>query len=138
MRLIILVAVLALLASAAAAQQAPAAPKGTVSFFMTSSVLPSCPAGWKAATYASGRLVVAVTNGAVVAKTVGEPLKDKEDRVHTHTYTTTVNIPEKSISGGSSCCNDQGAKKGDYTVSGTSASGTSKLPFVQLVVCEKL
>jgi len=112
------------------AQTPPAAPKGTVAFFNVA----SCPADWDVATDAAGRLIVGATNGSSVGLTVGTPLKDQENRTHSHKYSTTVNLPDKSISGASSCCNKQGAKKGDYTVSGTTDATATDLPFVQLTV----
>jgi hypothetical protein len=118
----------------AAPAHADDSPAGMVAFFTGT----SCPNGWTAASYASGRLVVAVTEGDEVGNTVGTPLSDREDRTHDHGYSTTIDLEHKSISAASGCCNDQGAKDTDSNeASGTTKKSTSGYPFTQLVICEK-
>ena len=115
-------------------QTPPAAPTGTVAFFN----LNSCPSGWTSPALLQGQLILAVTDGSHSGDTNGEsPLSNQEDRAHDHCYLTTVHLGSKSISGGSGCCNNQGAKKGDYPVSGVTDEGATELPFTQLGVCEK-
>lgn len=123
-----------LLCAAPAAYSADTdAPTGTVAFFN----LTACPSGWKVADYATGRLVVATTDGAKLRVQLGTPLGNQEDRTHTHTYATSVNVDNKSISGANSCCNTQAASATSYPVKGTTQESTTGLPFIQLTICEK-
>lgn len=124
--------------TALAVPVAPAAadgsPTGMVAFFNGS----ACPSGWSTASYATGRLVVAINQGKEVKAQVGKQLQDREDREHDHGYSTTIDLSHKSISAISGCCNNQGAKDTDSnTASGTTNKSASGLPFTQLVICEK-
>jgi hypothetical protein len=109
-------------------------PSGTVAFLVGDSA--SCPAGWRPATEASGRLVIAVTTGDTVGKQVGTALQSEEDRTHVHPFATAAELPYKplaALNGG----NHQGAAAAKYTDSGTSEPSPSGLPFVQLLMCAK-
>lgn len=135
-RFCLMTSLVLLAAAALPAAAGESAPTGMVAFFTTD----SCPAGWKKADYVTGRLVVAVKDGTKVGGTVGTPLKDRENRTHQHSYSTTVTLKSKSISGASSCCNDHGAQSkyaNPVTSPATTDPATSSLPFTQLVVCEK-
>lgn len=115
-------------------QNDPEAPTGTVAFFNRS----TCPSGWNVATKATGKLILGVTQGTFSGDDNGEPaLSNKENRSHDHCYQTTVHIPDKSISAISATANPEGAKQGDYPVSGKTDEASTDLPFTQLVVCEK-
>jgi hypothetical protein len=124
-------------------------PSGLVAFFNST----QCPPGWEVATYAQGRLIVAVTQPEQGGQTVGKPLRDQEDRRHTHGYANRVSFDYEKITGGG-CCNNQGAKAGvNYYVKkdkrkavykGNRAvqfiptdAATSQLPFAQYLACEK-
>ncbi len=109
--------------------------KGSVAFFSAETGL--CPSGWKVADYAMGRLVVGAASEAAVGKSVGLPLGDQEDRTHVHSYNTNVDLPYKSVAAADGA-NNQGAAAQTLMLSGQSEPATSGLPFVQLVVCEKL
>jgi hypothetical protein len=111
------------------------APTGALAFFAPD--LTTCPAGWRPATEASGRLVVGVSSGDSVGKLVGTQLASEEDRTHAHAFVTTVTLPYKSISAldGS---NQQGAAARTYMDSGMSDAAASGLPFIQLLACVKL
>jgi len=116
-------------------------PNGMVAFFMTSGA--GCPPGWAVATAAQGRLLLGVTDGDSVGASVGTPLAAQTAPLHVHSYQTAVTLDEKKIAA-IHCCNNQGAKNGDYTVPdnapGTTNGGvgeTSNLPFIQLVACQK-
>lgn len=109
-------------------------PVGTVAFFGRADG--TCPAGWRAADQAQGRLLVGTTTAADVGKVVGTPLSDQEDRTHTHAFSATVDVPYKSISAADGP-NRQGAASKKYMASGPSKPAPSGLPFVQLTVCEK-
>lgn len=96
----------------------------------------SCPEGSVAATDAAGRMMLVTANVGDVGKTYGTPLKDQEDRTHTHSGTMAVSLPSHHISGASGCCNDQGTRNGSHSASVTSGAATSGLPFIQLLVCQ--
>src|SRR4051812_1845848 len=102
------------------------APPGMVSFFAGG----VCPKGWAPASNVQGRLIVGVISGADTGIQVGTPLGDREDRLHAHTYTATVALPYKSVSGSDGSTN--GAAAQNYTVSGTSLDMPSGLPFAQV------
>lgn len=107
-------------------------PSGTMAFFSGG----KCPVGWVAADVVRGRLVVAVTDSALAGMTVGAPLTDREDRTHQHTYTGTVQAPDKAIAGADGS-NDNGAAAQAYTVSGSTDPQPTGLPFVQVQACAK-
>lgn len=132
-RLPLVAGLVALLAPAGPSFAATDVPTGTVAFFD----LAACPAGWTTASYATGRLIVATTDGAKLRVQVGTPLANQENRTHTHTYATTVSVDDKSISGADSCCNSQAAHATTYDVKGTTQAAATGLPFIQLTVCEK-
>ncbi len=96
----------------------------------------SCPSGSTAATDAAGRMLLVTTNVGDVGKTYGTPLKDQEDRTHTHSGTMNVDLPSHHISAASGGGNGQGTAKGNHSTSVTSGNGTSGLPFIQLLVCQ--
>jgi hypothetical protein len=92
---------------AAYAQETASVPPGAVMMFD----LDTCPAGWSALDAARGRAIVGVPTGGMRGGTVGSPLGDKEDRLHTHvvdpvstlstssgTHTHDVNIPSITTS----------------------------------------
>lgn len=108
-------------------------PRGTVAFFGAGA---SCPFGWLAADMVTGRMVVGVNDGTAVGRSVGAPLRDREDRTHTHALTGTISVPSRAIAGADGL-NNQGAASGDHRVTGTANAATSGLPFVQLRACVK-
>lgn len=122
-------AALALGATAAPAANLPA----QMVFFFPGS---DCPKGSVPAANAGGRMLLAVSTPGDVGKTYGAALADQEDRRHKHSGTMKVNLPERSISGASSCCNEQATTKGEHAVAIDSGEGTSGLPFIQLLVCQ--
>ncbi|MBL8682231.1 MAG: hypothetical protein JNK05_23895 [Myxococcales bacterium] len=122
-------------ARSATAQEAPddGVPRGALAYFATGT---ACPMGWAPATTVQGRFVVGVTESAGVGRTVGNALMDRENRAHTHTFNTTVNLPARAIAAGDGS-NNQGARSGMYTVMGTTTAASSGLGFVQLRACVK-
>ncbi len=124
-----LAASFALLAPAVGAQGMPS----NMIFFAPGT---TCPNGSSPAPDAAGRMLLAVTNAGDVGKTYGSPLFDQEDRAHHHTGMMSVNLPTKSISGASGCCNTQATSKGNHGTGLTSGESTSGLPFIQLIVCQ--
>jgi hypothetical protein len=128
---------LASLALAGPAQGGPqdddGVPPGTMAFFTGG----ACPAGWTTATAVQGRLVVAVADPANGGVAVGTPLADQENRQHQHTYTGAVTLGSDSVSAGDGP-NNNGAAAEAYTVTGTTGSASSSLPFVQVQPCSKM
>jgi len=112
-------------------------PRGMVAFFTG---LQACPTGWIETQHAAGRLVVGVKLGHAVAGTVGLPLGEKEDRKHRHTFKAQFRVPAKSLTALDGCCNECCANYGTRTSQGepTTGDSTSNLPFIQLLLCEKL
>jgi hypothetical protein len=108
------------------------APSGIVSFFVGE----TCPPGWQPAADAAGRLIVGVSDPAMVGLVAGTPLGDKEDRVHTHVWTGTLNLGSKNVAGADGG-NNQGAAARAYELSGFTGPAPSGLPFQQLLACEK-
>jgi|GEM_PF-1717567 hypothetical protein len=106
-------------------------PSGMIFFVATE----NCPSGTSPATDAAGRILVVTTDTSQIGKTYGTPMADQKDNTHTHAGSMTVNLPENDIAGASSCCNGQATTKGAHTATLTSASSTTDLPFIQLLVC---
>jgi hypothetical protein len=106
-------------------------PKGMIFFVATG----QCPSGSSPAQNAAGRILIAVTDTSQVGKTQGTPMADQQDNTHTHSGSMTVNLPQHSIAGASSCCNSQATTKGNHTANITSGPSTTNLPFIQLLVC---
>ena len=109
---------------------AGAIPSGFATFFMSD----GCPEDWQPVTDAQGRLIVSVASGASAGVMINTPLSDQEDRVHDHSWASTINLPTRSVSA-IGCCDDESARSGSYVVSGTTTSATSGYPFVQLLLC---
>lgn len=105
-------------------------PDGFSTFFQSA----TCPDGWEEAVDCKGRLLVSVTNPTDGGITVGDALADQEDRLHSHAYSATLDLPYKEISA-DDCCNSQGACAGTYTPAGNSSLAPSGLPFSQLIFC---
>ena len=108
-------------------------PVGMVSFFFSPNI--TCPDNWKEAQYASGRLIMGVTDPQLVGTTIGTAIKDRTVPTHDHTFTGNIIIPDKSSAtvGGS---NKGVGQKGTYPIRGTTGLGGLELPFVQIKVCE--
>jgi hypothetical protein len=59
---------------------------------------------------AQGRLIVSVADPSQSGITVGKPLSDQEDRVHSHGYSSSLNLPQKDVAA-IGCCNNQGGTR---------------------------
>lgn len=117
-----------------AQNQAGALPEHVVSFFNLS----ECPSGWRQYSAARGRFVVpliaGVDNGS---RSPNDPLKDGEERRHGHRYSSSVELASQSFTafGGG---NDSPAKAGRANFSGNTADASRGLPYVQLLMCQKM
>jgi hypothetical protein len=109
-------------------------PTGAISFFSTS----VCPTGWAPYEAGEGRTIVPVPPGAGVGATVGTPLASGEDRTHTHPFKGSVALGQTSfVAVGGVGTSNVGAEAGAGFVLLTKP-GSSNLPYVQLLVCQKM
>jgi hypothetical protein len=83
-----------------------------------------------------GRLVVGVSDVGRAGVIVGDPLTDREDRTHKHTYTGMVQLSSKGLAAADGS-NQNGAAAQSYTISGATDAAPSGLPFVQVQPCLK-
>lgn len=108
-------------------------PAGAVSFFNRR----TCPVGWEPFALGAGRTVVPSLGGDPVGNTQGEPLIDREERVHSHLLTGTVATSSVSYIGIAGEANHGVARAGSYALSLASAPAASGLPYLQLLTCRK-
>lgn len=108
-----------------------ALPAGFSTFFVSPT---GCPDGWYTPAEMTGRLIVSVTDGSISGLTVNNPLGDREDRAHTHSYAGNLGLPSKHIAA-DSCCDTQGGSAGNHSYTGTTHNGTSGVPLTQLYFC---
>ena len=97
----------------------------------------TCPAGWQPLTDAQGRFLVGRTDGTQVGVTVGTPLAQGEDRTHTHSFSTSVDVGATGVAGLSGCCTDVGAA-GTQPVSGATNAGQAGPPRIAQLACERV
>lgn len=107
-------------------------PSGMVAFVSGN----SCPLGWIVPESAQGRLIIGVADPASVGITVDAPLENKTPPTHSHAFTVNLVMNYQSVSA-ASFGNHSGAAAKTYSVSGTLATNTANLPFLQLPVCQK-
>ncbi len=109
-------------------------PTGAVMFFTTR----ACPLGWEPFNDAAGRVAVPTQRDAPVGTRFGTPLRDGEDRAHTHSVTESFNVLDVSYAGIVGCCNNGlGAANAAASFTTTSAASSTGLPYVQMLVCRK-
>jgi len=128
-----LLALLAL-APAAAVTAADGFPAGSVAFFNKK----TCPEGWDTLEIADGRLVASLMPGGGNGAQVGTALSDQEDRKHSHKFSSSIKPSEASYVLIGGCCNDSLAKHKTYDFNGTTDKVSSGLPYVQLLMCQKV
>ena len=127
-------------AAAQSTDTSDTSPSGMMAFFMATAA--ACPPGWTVATMAQGRLIVGVTNGSAVGVQVGTALTSESSTgqtaapTHQHGYSGSVSISRRDIVADHRA-DSQGAQNGTYSLSGFTGAGTSNLPLMQLVVCQK-
>jgi hypothetical protein len=95
-----------------------------------------CPKGTSRAADANGRMLLVANDPGAVGRTYQTALRDKEDRKNHAAAHVSVDLREHSISGASSCCNDQATAKGKHSADFNTGDATSNLPFVQLLACK--
>ncbi|HZS38465.1 MAG TPA: hypothetical protein VFF06_16635 [Polyangia bacterium] len=99
----------------------------------------ACPQGWSAYGRAAGRFVVPTpgTGGIADGGVVGAPLAAGDDPAHAHAIDESVTLPSTSFAGVTGCCNNGPAAAGTVGFSVTSATASTNLPYVTLLVCKK-
>jgi hypothetical protein len=124
------------LSVAAAAADEGALPAGAIAFFNT----PTCPAGWTALDLAQGRFVVPLMAGGGNGATLNPPLKPGEDRRHQHHYSTNFKTQDVHYAGVKEFLGYRKdvAKHGTVTIEGTTTKASTHLPYVQLLICQKM
>ena len=118
--------------SIAAAALPDTAPPGIVLFAADD----TCPIGWSPLPGARGRIIVGAATGGDVGVVVGNPLSDREDRVHRHNVTLALTLTQRNIAAANGPNND-GAAPGRHDATLTTGPATSGLPFRQLLACVK-
>ncbi|NUQ75255.1 MAG: hypothetical protein HUU21_17020 [Polyangiaceae bacterium] len=111
-----------------------ALPAGAISFFNAT----SCPVNWTPFAEAKGRFLVPTIGQDPPLKTVGEPLKDGEDRMHSHAVTAEADLDAVSYAGIAGEANHGVAGQQKVTLAAPAAKVSSGLPYVQLLACKKL
>jgi hypothetical protein len=96
-----------------------------------------CPTGWEPYNELTGRVVVATQMGAMGGEVQGVPLRDAEDRTHTHTINETFLVDAVSYVGIVGGGNSGVASADDPTLMVRSEPASAGLPFVQLLACRK-
>lgn len=107
-------------------------PAGMIAYFSGT----QCPEGWSISVESQGRIAIGVIDGDLVGVQVGEPLGDREDRTHTHTWTGEAALTPRNVAGADGS-NNQGAAAMTYTVSGETTPSPSGAGFVQALACKK-
>ncbi|HTR39552.1 MAG TPA: hypothetical protein VMH80_26950 [Bryobacteraceae bacterium] len=97
----------------------------------------SCPAGWAPYAPAQGRTIVPVAPSNGVLAAVNTPLKDGENRTHSHSISTSINTGSNGYIAFTGCCNDSLATGGTKSISATSNAVSANLPYVELLACQK-
>ncbi len=125
-----------LLGGAGRATAAEATPAGLVTFFEAT----SCPAGWKEAEYARGRLLLFTTKKELVGEASGtELIKAGTAPVHPSFFggALAVALKSKWFQGANGCSNPVGAV-GPYQWPFRCNDSAGELPYLQLLPCERL
>jgi hypothetical protein len=96
----------------------------------------TCPPGTSRAGNANGRMLLVANDPGAVGRTYETALRDKEDRKNHAVAHVSVDLRTHSISGASSCCNNQSTTRGAHSATFNTGDATSNLPFVQLLACK--
>ncbi|MCA8967440.1 MAG: IPT/TIG domain-containing protein [Planctomycetes bacterium] len=112
-------------------------PAGTFSFFD----LDACPDGWTRSGLHEGRFLTGLlppSGGGLPYETRGgAPLAPGEDRLHTHSFSGSVNVPSLSAAIVSGCCFNDTGGHGSFGYAGTTGAAPLGLPYISLLGCEK-
>lgn len=108
-------------------------PAGAVMFFTAA----RCPDGWLAYDNAAGRVVVPTTGGAAGGEVRGLPLRNGEERTHTHRLSSGFSLGDVSYVGIVGGGNRGVGSSGAVTFSTNTEPASNGVPYVQLLVCRK-
>lgn len=109
-------------------------PKLAVAFFQRK----DCPRGWQPLAMAAGRTLVPTVGMDPIDIASGEPLMEGEDRAHGHAVMTNFNLSTVSYAGIAGEANHGLARGGSQALTGKTNAVPIGLPYVQLLVCNKL
>jgi hypothetical protein len=108
-------------------------PKDAVSFFDAT----ECPDGWSTYSFANGRAIVPTSVGAENRTHAGTVLSSTTPRTHRHTLASSVSIPGVGFVLVDGCCNNSPGDDGTYSVSATTSSTDTGVPYAFFLVCRK-
>lgn len=108
------------------------APSGTLIYTTAA----TCPAGWNAAAFVQGRLVVGTDVAANVGTAVGSPMLPDEAPTHRHSVTMDVVVGGKKLQHFLGAGTNVGTA-GTYNVTGDTSVSHSGAPLHQLLACRK-
>lgn len=109
-------------------------PAGAITFFNAT----SCPENWTPLAEGKGRFLVPTIGQDPPLKTSGEPLKDGEDRLHSHAVTAAADLQAVSFAGIAGESNHGVAGQQTVAIEAPATKVSSGLPYVQLLACKKL
>jgi len=96
-----------------------------------------CPAGWKKATVAEGRLIVGLPAAAPADLPFGgDSLSSPDPRMHSHKVESSFDTTPHGVALASGCCGKFG-KNSTITVAGDTDAAAVDVPMIALLHCEK-
>jgi len=114
---------------------ADAVPYGTIAYFLPGAISKcSDVAGYAPLSTTTGRVMIPGYSTGLLASTAS-PLSSGQDPIHNHQYTATFETQDQSYAGVTGCCNDKLAEDKDYTVTSTTSSNSTGIPYIQLLTC---
>jgi hypothetical protein len=108
-------------------------PTETVMYFTGT----TCPRGWTPHHDVVGRVAVATERGVMAGVTRGAPLRDREERTHTHSMLVRFLVEAIQFAGIAGGANRGVAASGEVMFNATTSPTNAGLPYVQLLVCRK-
>lgn len=112
-------------------------PSQAIAFFNAK----ECPGGWTPTgnllDVMTGRFLIPVMPNGTTQHTVETALASGENRTHAHSFNSSITLSSTYIYGVDGCCNNDQTSEGNYVFNGTTATSTSAVPYVQLLICMK-
>jgi hypothetical protein len=108
-------------------------PQTTIAFFKAT----ACPSGWEPYADGNGRFVVPVSVSSGVGEPVLKALSNGQDPMHTHDFSSAIQVKRVRYTGKSGGGNTNLASAGKKEFSGTTEAASLNIPYVQLLVCIK-
>ncbi len=107
-------------------------PNGSVVLFHRE----GCPDGFQLTGEANGRFLLPTPIGGTVGQTVGTALASGEDRGHSHTFSSSIDVPQQSLAAANG--SNGRAPKGTKTFSGVTSASAAGVPYLQLLACRAI